>query len=298
MENKLLNLIPHQLLLIAQVLLVQKKRGGPLAKYFDQCIEDEFWGEKTWEKAESKIIKLIYQDTKSGEKENMQKIKNAVSLFCAATLLVPSFAMADELPKVIDREMRHEITQAARQEYMANYDKIAKEMLPTVKVEEVKTQGIDVGRFQRLGAGEPYYVGHGAFVVPENEVRYVTADGKAAFKPRTIVEVPMAPVHGVVSGGRIIEKGTVMEIFDNPMHPYTIGLQKSKPRIDGNSNEPLFSIPGNVPNPVNMPSHCYFKNRCDKCIEKWDGKYPHMVQVSPTHFVSCYLADEYNKGGK
>ncbi len=139
----------------------------------------------------------------------MQKIKNAVSLFCAATLLVPSFAMADELPKVIDRDTRHEITQAARQEYMANYDKIAKEMLPTVKVEEVKTQGIDVGRFQRLGAGEPYYVGHGAFVVPENEVRYVTADGKAAFKPRTIVEVPMAPVHGVVSGGRIIEKGMV-----------------------------------------------------------------------------------------
>ena len=102
----------------------------------------------------------------------------------------------------------------------------------------------------------------------------------------------------VMYAGRIIEKGTVMEIFDNPMHPYTIGLQKSKPRIDGNSNEPLFSIPGNVPNPVNMPSHCYFKNRCDKCIEKCDGKYPHMVQVSPTHFVSCYLADEYNKGGK
>lgn len=44
-------------MLIAQVLLVQKKRGGPLAKYFDQTLDDEFWGEKTWEKAESKIIK-------------------------------------------------------------------------------------------------------------------------------------------------------------------------------------------------------------------------------------------------
>ena len=99
----------------------------------------------------------------------------------------------------------------------------------------------------------------------------------------------------VMYAGRIIEKGTVMEIFDNPMHPYTIGLQKSKPRIDGNSNEPLFSIPGNVPNPVNMPTHCYFKNRCDRCIKKCDGDYPKMIQVSPTHFVSCYLAQE--KGG-
>ena len=102
----------------------------------------------------------------------------------------------------------------------------------------------------------------------------------------------------VMYAGRIIEKGTVMEIFDNPMHPYTIGLQKSKPRIDGNSDEPLFSIPGNVPNPVNMPSHCYFKNRCDRCIEKCNGTYPGMVQVSPTHFVSCYLANNDEKGGK
>ena len=102
----------------------------------------------------------------------------------------------------------------------------------------------------------------------------------------------------VMYAGRIIEKGTVMEIFDNPMHPYTIGLQKSKPRIDGNSDEPLFSIPGNVPNPVNMPSHCYFKNRCDRCVEKCNGAYPGMVQVSPTHFVSCYLANEDEKGGK
>ena len=102
----------------------------------------------------------------------------------------------------------------------------------------------------------------------------------------------------VMYAGRIIEKGTVMEIFDNPMHPYTIGLQKSKPRIDGNSDEPLFSIPGNVPNPVNMPSHCYFKNRCDRCIEKCNGAYPGMVQVSPTHFVSCYLANNDEKGGK
>ena len=106
----------------------------------------------------------------------------------------------------------------------------------------------------------------------------------------------------VMYAGRIIEKGTALEIFENPLHPYTIGLQKSKPRVDGNSNEPLFSIPGNVPNPINMPTFCYFKNRCDKCIEKCNGDYPEMVQVSPTHFVSCYYAMEKlnadNKGDK
>ena len=102
----------------------------------------------------------------------------------------------------------------------------------------------------------------------------------------------------VMYAGRIIEKGTAMEIFDNPMHPYTIGLQKSKPRIDGNSNEPLFSIPGNVPNPINMPTFCYFKNRCDRCVKACDGKYPDMIKVSDTHYVSCYWAEEMMKGDK
>ena len=65
----------------------------------------------------------------------------------------------------------------------------------------------------------------------------------------------------VMYAGRIIEKGTVQEIFHNPMHPYTIGLQKSKPLVTSDSNEPLYSIPGQVPNPINLPDHCYFRNR-------------------------------------
>ena len=54
----------------------------------------------------------------------------------------------------------------------------------------------------------------------------------------------------------------------------------------------LFNIPGNVPNPVNMPNHCYFKERCSKCTKKCSGEYPGMVQVSPTHFVACHLYGE------
>ena len=104
----------------------------------------------------------------------------------------------------------------------------------------------------------------------------------------------MADFVVVMYAGRVIEMGTVQEIFHDPRHPYTIGLQKSKPTMDSDSDT-LFNIPGNVPNPVNMPSHCYFKERCDRCIEKCGGDYPCMVQVSPTHFVSCHLYGEEEK---
>ena len=104
----------------------------------------------------------------------------------------------------------------------------------------------------------------------------------------------MADYVVVMYAGRVIEKGTVEEIFHNPLHPYTIGLQKSKPTVDS-SNEELYNIPGNVPNPVNMPNHCYFKERCAMCKEKCSGDYPGMIQVSPTHFVSCHLYEEGQK---
>ena len=93
----------------------------------------------------------------------------------------------------------------------------------------------------------------------------------------------------VMYAGKVIEKGTASEIFHNPLHPYTIGLQKSKPLITSACNEPLYSIPGQVPNPINLPDSCYFKNRCERCTEKCNGKYPLEIKVSDTHFVSCYL---------
>lgn len=99
----------------------------------------------------------------------------------------------------------------------------------------------------------------------------------------------------VMYAGRVIEKGTVREVFHNPLHPYTIGLQKSKPLINSNTNEPLYSIPGQVPNPINMPDTCFFRGRCNKCIKKCSGKYPSEVYVSDTHMVVCYL---YDKEGK
>ncbi len=106
----------------------------------------------------------------------------------------------------------------------------------------------------------------------------------------------MADYVVVMYAGRVIEKGTVDEIFHNPLHPYTIGLQKSKPTLDSDSDT-LFNIPGNVPNPVNMPNYCYFKERCAQCVGKCSGDYPGMIQVSPTHYVACHLYEEEQNNG-
>ena len=106
----------------------------------------------------------------------------------------------------------------------------------------------------------------------------------------------MADYVVVMYAGRVIEKGTVQEIFHNPMHPYTIGLQKSKPTLNTNE-ETLFNIPGNVPNPINMPSFCFFRERCDRSCAKCAGDYPGFVQVSPTHFVACHLYGEEEQNG-
>lgn len=96
----------------------------------------------------------------------------------------------------------------------------------------------------------------------------------------------------VMYAGRVIEHGTVREIFNDPLHPYTIGLQKSKPLITSDSREPLYSIPGSVPSPINLPNTCFFKGRCNKCIKKCEGPYPGYTYVTDTHYVSCYLYDK------
>jgi len=97
----------------------------------------------------------------------------------------------------------------------------------------------------------------------------------------------MADYVVVMYAGRIVEKGTAEEIFAHPAHPYTIGLMASKPVV-GKKVDKLYSIPGKVPNPVNMPNYCYFRDRCDKCLKRCDGEYPGFVNLSPTHSVRCY----------
>lgn len=97
----------------------------------------------------------------------------------------------------------------------------------------------------------------------------------------------MADYVVVMYAGRVVEKGTAEEIFEHPAHPYTIGLMASKPVV-GKKVDKLYSIPGKVPNPINMPNYCYFKDRCEMCIDACNGEYPCEISLSDTHKVSCY----------
>lgn len=100
----------------------------------------------------------------------------------------------------------------------------------------------------------------------------------------------MADFVVVMYAGRVVERGTAQEVFNSPAHPYTRGLMESKPVINKRV-ERLYSIPGSVPNPINMPDYCYFRDRCERRIGKCDGVYPQEFRISDTHFASCYLYD-------
>ena len=100
----------------------------------------------------------------------------------------------------------------------------------------------------------------------------------------------MADYVVVMYAGRVVEKGSTSDVFHNPTHPYTIGLMKSKPKV-GEKVEVLYNIPGNVPNPVNMPDYCYFRDRCEMQCDKCAGEYPPEFRISDTHVVSCWRSD-------
>ena len=111
------------------------------------------------------------------------------------------------------------------------------------------------------------------------------------------VVAEMADYVVVMYAGKIVEKGTVYDIFDNPQHPYTIGIQKAKPSLASDAQEELYSIPGNVPNPINIPDECLFKGRCNRKCSKCEGKpYPKEIKLSETHSVFCHLCGE--EGGE
>ena len=61
-----------------------------------------------------------------------------------------------------------------------------------------------------------------------------------------------------------------------------------QPTLSQEQVEELYNIPGSVPNPVNMPNDCYFKDRCEMQCEHCSGQYPPEIKISDTHYVSCY----------
>lgn len=101
----------------------------------------------------------------------------------------------------------------------------------------------------------------------------------------------MADYVVVMYAGKIVEKAPVIELYKNPKHPYTVGLLKSKPVIN-RLQDKLYSIEGQVPNPLDMPEGCYFNPRCSKAKDICRKKQPNLKKVSEGHSVSCWLCEE------
>lgn len=99
----------------------------------------------------------------------------------------------------------------------------------------------------------------------------------------------------VMYAGKVMESGTVKEIFKHVCHPYTDGLMRSVPDME--SKERLYNIRGMVPSMLHLPKGCRFCPRCQYSGPKCFEKEPELYQVSPGHFVRCFLFENSAEGG-
>ncbi|MDH4615938.1 ABC transporter ATP-binding protein [Brevibacillus sp. AY1] len=93
----------------------------------------------------------------------------------------------------------------------------------------------------------------------------------------------------VMYAGKVIETGTVDDIFYNPQHPYTKGLLRSVPRLDLNRDEPLTPIFGTPPDLLRPPTGCGFTARCESAMRVCQEMDPELVEVSGSQRAACWL---------
>ncbi|WP_019910089.1 ABC transporter ATP-binding protein [Paenibacillus sp. HW567] len=105
------------------------------------------------------------------------------------------------------------------------------------------------------------------------------------------VVAEMADYVIVMYSGKIVEEGEVVELFKHPKHPYTRGLLKSKPVV-GQRLEELYSIPGQVPNPLELEASCYFHDRCGDCMQVCRSRQPQLKELDSGQKVACWLYEE------
>ena len=90
---------------------------------------------------------------------------------------------------------------------------------------------------------------------------------------------------------QVVEQSPVDQLFERPLHPYTLGLLDSIPRLEDDDNERLFMIRGQVPNPLDMPPGCPFSDRCDRCMDVCRTRMPELREIDgqPGRSVRCFL---------
>lgn len=92
--------------------------------------------------------------------------------------------------------------------------------------------------------------------------------------------------------GQIVEEADVVSLFRRPLHPYTRGLLRSIPHLDGDRSQKLYVIPGKVPSLHHIPAGCRFAGRCAFATDICKEKEPPMAQISETHRVKCWHHDK------
>lgn len=100
----------------------------------------------------------------------------------------------------------------------------------------------------------------------------------------------------VMYSGKVVEEASALELFKNPVHPYTRGLLASIPSLK-EDKERLESIEGQVPNPLNLPDGCYFAPRCKYATDECKAKKPELVEVCEGHKSRCLYAEKMFKEG-
>ena len=93
----------------------------------------------------------------------------------------------------------------------------------------------------------------------------------------------------VMYGGLVVERAGVRELYSRPRHPYTRGLLRTLPRLDGTRSERLESIAGQPPNLVRNPVSCPFAPRCSHAFERCWQENPALETVADGHEVACWL---------
>jgi peptide/nickel transport system ATP-binding protein len=97
--------------------------------------------------------------------------------------------------------------------------------------------------------------------------------------------------------GKLVEHARTEELFYHPKHPYTEALLSAVPKPDPRNRTVPIVLEGDVADPANPPSGCYFHPRCRFCINKCKTETPHLREIAPEHFVSCHRADELKLSG-
>src|SRR5690606_13660563 len=106
-----------------------------------------------------------------------------------------------------------------------------------------------------------------------------------------------ADVVAVMYAGRVVEYGSVHDVFRNPLHPYTQGLFRSMPVL-GKTSKRLQPIPGNVPNPSDFPTGCPFHPRCHAMNgdPQCKAEDPRLLELEPRHWAACWHAPDFSRG--